>query len=402
MILKSGKTEAVELDDEVFKTLLGFYPEEELTEYGVFKIALEKGSITLMELRGASEKVHIPWQMFLLNISNLKRELKNIEVHRLDKFPKTTLEIHKRKGVGDITSKRIIDRQIRIQSFVASQLPEGFACDFAGSLKTKNVQESVNHIIDYFQINIGHFWAKDTIEKSKDYLIERIQSKNNVNVSQGVRTNGMLPEIKNTLEIFRNTSGFVVRDKKIPFIFLPSEMNPDENHYRQVYTLLYLIVVVGMEEYSHAIENYSIKKIREDKKFRKINNIVSEILLPKLVTDTLKSEDINKDLVNKLKEEYRLSYTAILFILRLRKKIDENTQKELELIKKEPRVLMEATKNFFNHPHITTSVKKFCGDVASEKINTAIKNNIIFPNQAQMIIFGRFRKDKWIEFRSKI
>lgn len=402
MILKAGNTEAVELDDDVFEALLSFYPEEELTEYGAFKTALEKGTITIAELRSASEKIHLPWQMFLLDLDNLKKELKNIENNRLDKFPKNLLEIHKRKGVGNITSKRIIDRQIRTQSFVSNQLPEDFVCDFIGSLKMKNVQESADYIIDYFQINIDHFRTRDTIEKSKEYLIERIQSKSNINVSQGVRSNGILPEIKNTFELFRNTSGFVVKDKKIPFIFLPSEMNPDENHYRQIYTLLYLTIVIGMEEYSHAIEDYSIKKIREDKKFKKMNNIVSEILLPKTVTVVLNSDDVNKNLINELKDEYRLSYTAILFILRLRKVIDESLQKELDLPKMEPRVLIEKTKNFFNQPHIATSVKKFCGNVASGKINTAIKNNKIFPNQAQMIIFGRFRKDKWMEFRSKI
>lgn len=401
MILKSGNTEAVELDDEVFKTLLNFYPEEKLAEYSVFQNALEKESITITELKSVSEKVHLQWQMFLLNIDNLKRELKNIETHRVDNFPKSLLEIHKRKGVGNITSKRIIDRQIRIQSFVADQLPEDFVCDFTGSLKAKNIEESVKHIIEYFKIDINHFQTRNGIEKSKDYLIERIQSKSNINVSQGVRTNGILPEIKNTFDLFKNTSGFVVKDKKIPFVFLPSEINPDENHYRQIYTLLYLTVVIGMEEYSHAIENYSIKKIRDDKKYRKINNIVSAVLLPQSVTNTLKSEDIDKDLVNELKQKYRLSYTAILFILRLRKIIDENQRKSLELPKKERSAIISTAKKFFNTPRINTSVRKFCGNVATEKIISAIKHGL-YPNQAQMIIFGRFRKDKWIEFRSRI
>lgn len=401
MILKSGTTKAVELDNDVFKTLLNFYPGEKLIEHSVFKGAFSKGSITINELKDISDKIHLPWQMFLLTIDNLKRELKNIEDNRLDKFPKGILEIHKRKGTGQITSKRIIDRQIRIQSFVSSQLPDSFICDFSGSLKSKNIEEAVNDVIDYFQISLNLFRSQDSAEKSLIYLIERIQSKNNINVSQGVRTNGILPEIENTLKLYKNTSGFVVKDKKMPFIFLPSEINPDENHFRQIYTLLYLVVVIGMEEYSHAVENYSLKKIRDDKKFRKINNIVSEILLPKLVTDSLNLEDIDKDLINKLKEKYKISYTAVLFILRLRKKIDEDTQKSLELPKKESGTI-DKMKKWFTHPHITTSVKKFCGNVASEKINTAIKNNKIFPNQAQLIIFGRFRKDKWIEFRSKI
>lgn len=403
MILKSGNTEAVELDDEVWAALLNFYPEEKLSEYEIFKTALEKGSITIAELKTASERIHLPWQIFLLDANNLKKELENIEVNRLDKFPVGVLEIHKRKGGGDMTSKRIIDRQIRIQSFVVAQLPESFVCDFAGSLKTKDISESVVYIIEYFRIDINHFRTRDSIEKSENYLIERIQSKGDINISQGVRTNGILPEIKNTLELFRNTSGFVVKDKKIPFIFLPSEINQDENHYRQIYTLLYLVVVIGMEEYSHAIENYSLKKIREDKKFKKINSIVSEILLPTEITNLLKIEieDVSKNKINELKQEYKISYTAILFILRLRKIIDKNKHEELELPKKVPTKIIETAKEFFNHPHIATSVRKFCGSVAMEKINTAIKSGL-YPNQAQMIIFGRFRKDKWIEFRSRI
>ena len=149
MILKHGTTEAIELDDEVFNTLLSFYPEEKLVEYRLFKGPMEKGSITISELKDASEKIHIPWQMFLLNKDNLQRELKNIEDNRLDKFPRAILSIHKRKGVGSITSKRIIDRQIRIQAFVTSQLPDNFSCNFIGSLKNKTIEQAVEYIIEF-------------------------------------------------------------------------------------------------------------------------------------------------------------------------------------------------------------------------------------------------------------
>jgi len=401
MILKSGIISSVELDNRVIETLLNFYPEEKLSEHKVFKNAFSKGSITFNELKDISEKIHLPWQMFLLNLNNLKKELENIEANRLDKFPKNLLVIHKRKGKGEITSKRIIDRQIRIQSFVTSQLPDSFVCNFSGSLKSKNVQDAVNYIINYLSIDLEHFRTRDSAEKSKNYLIEKVQSQGNINVSQGVRTNGILPEIKNTFELFKSTSGFVVKDKKIPFIFLPSEINPDENHFRQIYTLLYLLVVIGMEEYSHAIESYSFKKVKDDKKFRHMNDIVSEILLPRSVTDNLATEDINKNLVNRLKEQYKISYTAILFVLRLRKKIDKDIQESLTLPQKEPSLFI-GVKKWFAHPHISTSVKKFCGDIAFNKVNTAIKNNAIYPNQAQMIIFGRFRKDKWNDYKTKI
>jgi hypothetical protein len=132
-----------------------------------------------------------------------------------------------------------------------------------------------------------------------------------------------------------------------------------------------------------------------------INDIVSEFLLPKSVTDKLQVQSISRDLINELKKQYKLSYTAILFTLRLRKKIDKDIQESLKLPEREASVLPEI-KKWFNHPHISTSVKKFCGSIAFDKVNYAIKNNLIYPNQAQMIIFGRFRKDKWGEYRSKI
>lgn len=301
MILKSGTTESVELDNNVFTELLNFYPEEKLLEHEVFKNAFKKNAITITELRSICEKIHLPWQMFLLDLKNLRKELKNIDNNRLDKFPRDLLKIHKRKGRGDITSKRIIDRQIRIQSFTVSQLPNNFTCDFSGSLRAKNVQDSVNYITDYFNIDIKYFRMKDSAEKAKDYLVERIQTKGNINISQGVRTNGILPEIKNTLNLYKNTSGFVIKDEKIPFIFLPSEINPDENHFRQIYTLIYLLVVIGFEEYSHAIESYSFKKIKDDKKFKLMNDVVSEFLLPKSITDNLKTTLIDNDFINILK-----------------------------------------------------------------------------------------------------
>ncbi|MDQ5971641.1 MAG: hypothetical protein QG566_587 [Patescibacteria group bacterium] len=401
MRLKSERLDAVELDNEVFKKLLNFYPEEKLMEHEVFKNAFNVSSITYNELKSISEKIHLPWQMFLLDMDNLKRELENIEKNRLDKFPKELLQIHKRKSAGEVTSKRIIDRQIRTQSFVVSQLPENFVCDFSGSLKGKDMQNCVNNIISYFHIDLNYFRSRESGEKAKEYLIQQIHLKGNINISQGVRKNGILPEVKNTSTLYKNTSGFVVKDKKIPFIFLPSELNPNENHFRQIYTLMYLIVIIGMEEYSHAIENYSIQKIRDDKKFKLINDVVSEILLPTSITNSLGFNSIDRDMVNKLKDEYKISYTAILFVLRIRKKIDKEYYESLKLPEREISVFIEI-KKWFNQPHIITSVRKFCGDVAFEKVNNAIKNNSIYPNQAQMIIFGRFRKDKWSDYRSKI
>lgn len=401
MIVKTGNTESAEIDDEVVKKILNFYPEEKLTEYSAFVDALEKGSITIRELKDASGKIHVPWQLFFLDSDRLKEELQNIENNRVDKFPKEISFINKRKGKGKITSKRIIDRQIRLQNFIHSLLPEAQICDFVGCLKNKNVDECVVIISRYFSIDTDHFRTRKKIQDSLGYLIDQIQSRNNVNISQGVLTNGMLPEIKNIRNIYKNTSGFVLQSKKLPFIFLPNEINPDENNYRQIYTLLYLLVVIGLDDYLYSLEgSFSFKKLKEDDKYKKINKIVSELLLPSDYTEQLKTKEISKNVVNKIKEEYKISYSAILFILRLRSVIDQDVYKTLELPEREMSIV-EEIKNF-KHPSLKTSVSKFCGTISYRLINGAINGKTIFSTQAQLLIFGRVRKDSYKEYIKSI
>lgn len=405
MIVKTGNTESTEIDDDVVKKILNFYPEEKLAEHRTFVESFSKGSITIKELKEASEKIHISWQLFFLNKDRLKEELENIEKNRADKFPKGVSFINKRKGRGKVTSKRIIDRQIRLQNFICSVLLETQVCDFVGHLKNKNIDECVGAISSYFNIDVNYFRSRKKVQDSLGYLINQIQSRNNVNISQGVLTNGMLPEIKNIRNIYKNTSGFVLQSKKMPFIFLPNEINPDENNYRQVYTLLYLIVVIGLDDFLYGVEgNFSFKKLKDDDKYKKINKIVSEFLLPSSYTDTLKTKEITKSIINSTKEKYKISYSAILFVLRLRSVIDSDVYKLLELPEKEPSVLTEVTevvKNF-NHPFLKTSVSKFCGDLSYGLINKAISGKKISPTQAQLLIFGRVRKNSYKEYIKSI
>jgi len=403
MIVKVVNSDSVEIDDNVVKLVLDLYPEENLAGYATFKDAFQKNSITIKDLKEVSEKIHIPWQMFFLEEDVVKKELKNIESNRADKFPKNIVAISKRAARGKITSRRIIDRQIRIQNFVCSQLPEEFNCDFIGILKGQKIEDAIQIIINYFNIDLDSFRTKTNIEDSLIYLTKRIQSKGNINISQGVLTNSILPEIKNIRKIYKSTSGFVLKSDKMPFIFLPNEINPDENNYRQVFTLLYLLVVVGLDEYSHSIEEkFSFKKLKEDVNYFKINKIVSDLLLPIIFTDTLKDKEIDRNLINKIKGEYKLSYSAILFILRFRKLIKTKEEYEaLKLPEKESSPITQIAQ-YFNKPHISTSVEKFCGVLSYKVINDSIKNKTLFPIQAQLLTFGRVKKASYKKYLLQI
>lgn len=393
MWVKINGKNSVEIDNEVVIRILNFYPEEELLKHKDIEEAFTTGSISISKLKKRSESIFIPWQMFFLNKKNLDKELEKIENIRKDKFPNNALLI-KRKGQGDITSKRILDRLLRIQNFVSnvSNLPKNTFC---GSLKNKNNVDSVNFIIKYFNIDINKLRNRTHAKDYLDDLIEGIQSKN-INISKGVLTNGILLNhqvVKSN--VYRNTSGFAIKDETIPFIFLPSEINPDEISYRQIYTLLYLLVAIGLEKYEYLVESkFSYKKIKQqDKNQKHVHNICSEFLLPESHTDLLKNQIIDQSVIDAIKIKYKLSPTAIITILKIRKIITPEKCEEL----KPPEFI--PIKNTLNAPirpaKIITSVTKFCGNVATPIINMAIKNKSLGSIPAQYLIFGRPQKKNY-------
>lgn len=394
-----GKDKSVEIDDDVVREVINFYPEEGLSEQPVFQDAFKNGRIDIKKLKDRCEKIYLPWQLFFLSKDNLDIELERIENCRKDKFSSKLLT--KRKGQGEITSKRILDRLIRIQNYI---LENGkFAINaFCGSLKGRAVSEAANHIADYFEIDFKKFRDKKKADDSLKELISRIQGKN-INVSRGVLSNGMLLH-HNVVEgdVYRNTCGFAIKDEKIPFIFLPSEINPDDIAYRQIYTLVYLLVAIGLGEFEYFVESdFSYKKIAQDKSDLNIHKITTEFLLPEKVTDGFRGTDITKSHIDDLKNQYKMSPTAVLTTLKIRGLI---TVQQFDELKPNPFVPSATPKEsrFNTTVKISTSVKKFNGEVASLAINGAIKEGVLTSIPAQYLLFGRVNKKGYKEYLQQI
>ncbi|MEZ4103843.1 MAG: hypothetical protein R3B60_00995 [Candidatus Paceibacterota bacterium] len=167
-------TSSTEIYDGVVERVLKLYPEEELVSRPVFQKAFATGSIELYELREESEKILIPWQMFLLTPANLNTTINHIEAQRQHKVSRKL--VAKRKGAGDVTSKRIIDRLIRQQNYITSvsTLPLN---PFCGSLKGLRLQNAVNKILTHFEIDRDKFWNYTGKGTALEYLIEKVNQK---------------------------------------------------------------------------------------------------------------------------------------------------------------------------------------------------------------------------------
>lgn len=396
MILIVNNKQSVEIENAIVAQILNMYPEEKLIGRPVFQDAFANNLIEYKDLKDESDKILVPWQMFLLDSRNLKKELDHIEKMRADKI--SSKLIAKRKGIGNVTSKRIIDRLVRLQNFITTThtLPRNAFC---GSLGDKSNVEAVAHILSFFDIDINKFRGYRNKSSALSYLLEQIESKY-INVSQGVLANKILPTwqvVDNS--IYKNTSGFVIKDDKIPFIFLPSEINPDEVEGRQIYTLTYLIVLIGLNEYDFFLEkNFKAKALSATNKQKKIYAITSELLLPNEATEKLRGSVITTTTRDSLASEYKITPTAVIVTLRIRKII--STQTEYEALLPPPYEPPKTSTRHSRSPKIETSVRKFCGRYSFDFVNTGIRSGQLSSTQAQYLLFGAVNKKNFKKYRA--
>lgn len=396
MLITANGKNSTGISDSVVKRVLNLYPEERLETRPIFQNAFTNGKISFVDLKSESEKMLIPWQMFLLTDANLNAQMVHIDTQRQHKV--SSKLVAKRRGIGEITSKRIIDRLIRQQNFLKSlnAIPQN---SFCGSLKGAHTQAAVQGILSYFDINRAALWRYSGKGSALEYLIRQVEAKN-INVSRGVLTNKLLPTWQVVpSDVYRSTSGFVIKDDCVPFVFLPSEINPDEVESRQIYTLIYLLVIIGLEQYDYVLDkNFRAKMMRAKGIIARLHAITTELLMPKEELEKLRGQKITTILRDTIADKLKVSPSALVITLRMRGII---TQPEYEVLKP-PAYVPKKRTTPMRSPKVSTSVEKFCGQIAYRAINSAIQNGTLLSIQAQYLIFGAVNKKGYRKYRNEL
>lgn len=394
MWISVNGAKVIEIDDSVVRMLLSLYPEENLLERPVFTDALKNDQIDLRKLKSEADMILVPWQMFLLTSKVLKEQLLHIERQREIKL--TGKIAGKRKGQGNTTSKRILDRMIRLQNFTVAKIASSPNA-FCQSLLNMSYKGGSDHIASHFGIDRDKLWRFDTKEKALDYLIKQVEGRS-FNVSRGVLTHKFLPHTSVVNgAVYKATSGFILHDNCIPFIFLPGEINPNEVTSRQIYSLIYLLVVAGLGDYTYSIEK-DFRALQATKPaLKKIHGIVTEFLYPNSHSDSLRGVNIDSSQVRQITEKYKMSPTAILTTLKLRGVIDQATFEELS-----PDPLPSLPPSTKRSPHVSTAARKLCGLQGHTAVSNAVRSSQIAPAQAQYLLFGAINKTAFRKYRAEI
>jgi hypothetical protein len=387
---------STEIEDDTVKRVLSMFPEEELHERPVFKDAFERGSINFRDLKSECGKLLIPWQMLFLERAVLQSQLSHIESQRRGKVSEKLFA--KRRGEGDTISKRILDRLIRQQDYLVST--SNFVKNrLNGSLIGLSIRDASVRYLEILQIDRGKLWKLASKESALNYLTLKAGACN-INVSMGVLSNRLLPSNKVVpASVYRDTSGFVIKDEKVPFVFLPSEINPSEVASRQIYTLTFLLVCIGLERFDHVLDRRIGPRMLGSKGAEKeIHSIVAEVLMPEKEMVELCREELEAEDRDRAAERYKVSPTALVTSLRVRGFISKEAYDALKPEPFEP----PKSKTPQKQPRVSTSVGKFCGRHSMDAINQGLQTGALTGVQAQHLIWGAVNKSGFRKYRKEL
>jgi Zn-dependent peptidase ImmA (M78 family) len=282
--------EYIEIDKSVFLSLLDLTP---IKEYKAYIDAVESQEISIKNLKSLSFKAGIPYPLFFASkkICNIQLAHKNKNI--FGKLPyKNQIKIGSR-GFLKVNDIELIVQDIgRKQEFLKRRiLPNAQPNKFIGSL-VKNIKSSTsisniaNDIREAFKIDLKYL---RTLKKEKvlDYLRNCVEKKG---ILVSFSSHNYMPQ-----NLDRNllVSGICIKDLKFPFIFINTrdgDENPKiiESEGRQIFTLLSMLVCVGMNEFILSLNSYN-----SENKISKIAlEIASEIIIPR--------DHISNDLISDL------------------------------------------------------------------------------------------------------
>lgn len=341
----------------------------------------------------------IPWQLFFLTQDKLDDTIVKINDKRKAKFDKKLLASRANTSEWSV-SLRIADRLIALQEFAQEFVTANNA--FCGALKGLHRDEWAKFIIDYFEIDTS-ILSSGNKGKTLDRLIAYVEAKD-IRVARGVLDNNnmFLPVAKTIRQVYRKSSGFVVKDDRVPYIFLPNELNDNETSGRQILTLLVLLCLIGNDQYDLALSGELELIIQGKKKLQQAFGVATDILLPFSATKRYDGTNITASIVDELSGRYMLTPSAVIVTLRQRGLIATDTQKQklLDNIKiASPDGGAKTPKRAAN---IDNAIKKWCGGATAGDIIGAIEVKSLGSIQAQYLIFGRVDKLRFARFKAKV
>ena len=365
---------------------LDLYPDESLRERDSFKTILKTKELRLNnDFMNESARIKIPWQWFCLSSSNLHNQIQPIKNRRKQK---ASFPIANRPSSERTVSTRMVDRILDVQEFLLNKQYVIERNGLIGRYVDSSYSELVQAIPRDLGIDMHYFRSRPSKGEALKYLIAQAE-KHQFGVARIVYDHGLFPSIKQSKETFNKSSGFIVYDKKIPYIFLPAESGYSETPGRQIYSCFLLLAMAFKGAYNlmltpHEEERYHQTDVEDEAgRVGMLYWVVNEILLPRAATSQFGKQNIDRGLVLRLASKYKLTPQAVYVILSKRGLIDDD--QDIDLHKK-------SESKGGSSLSLVPAIQKFCGPLTSARLLKSLKGNALTSTDFEHLVCGRRNK----------
>lgn len=361
--------------------LLEVFPVHESAE---FKDLITNDSIALSSLKKIAAKLKVPFPLFFAPEHVVEQQVSELASH-LNKLPAREEFLVATRGLGSLDDFRLIAVDLsRKQEFLKNRLlPETADNIFAGSSAKKFATSNQHREIS---TDIRNFFKLDLVKlrgfskaRALKYLCEQVEESG---ILISFSSYNYMPQ---RLERDLPVSGFCVKDKKFPYVFINTRDGDEEplileTEGRQIFTLLAMLVSV-------AINKFALNSKRENQKselVRSVFRIAGGILVPfedlkdVKVIDTVQL----KNLANKFK------ITPSMLVNRLQEEgcITPDTAKSFRgILTSEQQIRREKSKPRSAPPE--TGFMKYNGIRYSKEVSRALRAKKITEYESRFALF---------------
>lgn len=378
-ILVSLDSKYVYISKDVFKRLFENSHVYYLTDY---KKAFSDNKIKFRKLVALSRKAGIPYSLFFAPIETVEKNIKRNGDILFQGVSEGMVSI---AGRGDvrINDVNLIVKDIQKRQFFMSKHKKETDENLIFTIdRNRDVELFAKEIINTVHLDMKKFWAYGNKGKAYDFLVDSLEE-SNIMISRSRL--GYMPQAINPDVYF---SGFVVKNKKFPTIFLYTK---DENDVsdpagRRIFTIMLLLACMANKRFAMVSYDQSVKDIIKNFEYQ----VAEEILMPRSAIDGM---TVGSTLdIKALADNFKVTPSMVLMRMkRLGLVSNKDFDKFYNEITEERRAALSANKETYHYnPKDITKIVTYNGKLfCNEVIDLLRSKQIDYSTASRLLLFRK-------------
>ena len=387
MILVALNSKYVYIRKDVFEAL---FENSHVYYKSSYRKALDDNRIKFRVLQDLSREAGIPYSLFFAPMEKVEANIKQSNENIFKGVQDVPIAIASRGDIKIRDVNLIIKDIQKRQQLMARNHREIGPNVIINLRQHEDISEFAKLIIKTLGLDMDKFRSYATKRAAYEYLVTTLEYKNII-ISRSRR--GYMPQtIKNGL----NFSGFAVRHKKYPAIFLHSkdEDNISDPAGRRIFTIILLLTYMANKRFAIVSYNQSTKEPT-----RNIEYIIAEeILMPESAISGIRLS--NLDELNEIADAFKVTPSMALVRLRRLSCIsDETFEKLLETLNNKWQEASSQKSNFKfgDKTKEATKVITYNGRLFTLEVINLLRAGKLSPGDASRLLVFRKRSGKILD-----